>query len=201
MAPMKQFGSRRNDGLPAFAEAVAEEILQVVDGVNLLDRRLDVVLDAAVADRLVVEQDVAGPPVAVARLADRADVAQRLAAVEAVDVLNLVGAVELEALGKDARHVRVPLEAVAVHQGEDALHLPLVVDVLGEDVLVERVAGRAVDVQEAVLAEAARAFGQELPALLAGLAALAGRLELVARPEDGPLGGRVEALGVEHGAL
>ena len=81
--------------LPPFAQPVAEEVFQVGDGVDLLDRRLDVVLDPAEADGVVVEQDVAGPPVAVARLADRADVAQRLAAVELVLVVDLLGAVEL----------------------------------------------------------------------------------------------------------
>ena len=74
-------------------------------------------------------------------------------------------------------------------------------DVFGEDVLVERVAGRAVDVEDAVLAEAAGPLGEELPSLLAGLLALGGRLELAARPEDGLLGGAVEALRVEHGPL
>ena len=62
------------------------------------DRRLEVVLDPAVADRLAVEQDVAGPPVAVARLADRADVAQGLAAVELVGVVDFLGAEELQCL-------------------------------------------------------------------------------------------------------
>src|SRR5436309_1892599 len=93
--------------------------------------------------------------------------------------------------------------AMAVHsggerardQGEDALHLPLVVDVFGEDVLVEGVAGRAVDEELAVLADAAGPLGEELPAALAGLAAVGGGLELVAGPEDGALGGGVEALG------
>ena len=129
----------------------------------------------------VVEHDVAGAPVAVARLADRADVAERLAAVEAVLVVDLLGAVELvdvlgDLFGEDAGDVRVALEAVFLDQGEDAFHLALVVDVFGEDVLVERVAGGAVDEEEAVLAEGARPFGEELPALLLGLAALGGRL-------------------------
>ena len=50
------------------------------------NRGFEIVFDAAIADRLAVEQDITGPPVAVARLADRADVAQRLAAVEPVGV-------------------------------------------------------------------------------------------------------------------
>src|SRR5438105_13760975 len=68
---------------PAVAQAVAEEVLQLRDRVDLADGGLDVVLDPPVADGVAVEQDVAGAPVAVARLADGADVAQRLAAVEA----------------------------------------------------------------------------------------------------------------------
>jgi hypothetical protein len=55
--------------------------------------------------------------------------------------------------------------------------------------------------EEAVLAVAARPLGEELPAPLAVLPALGRRLELVAGPEDGTLGGGVEAVGVEHGAL
>src|SRR5439155_10820562 len=77
------------------AQAVAEEIVQIADRVDLLDRGVDVVLNAAVADRLGVEQHVAGAPVAVARLADRADVAQRLATVQFVRVFDFFRAVEL----------------------------------------------------------------------------------------------------------
>src|SRR5262249_44670725 len=93
------------------------------------------------------------------------------------------------------------LEAGSLDQGEDSLHLALVVDVLGEDVLVERVARRPVDVEVALLLEGAGAFGEELPASFAGLAALTAGLELGAGPEHGPLGGGLEALGVEHGPL
>src|SRR5581483_1471596 len=115
----------------AVAEPVAQEVLQVGDGVDLFDRGFDVVLDAAVADGFAVEQDVAGAPVAVAGLADGADVAQGLAAVEAVGVLDLLGAAEGvqllgPLLGEDAGDVGVSLEAGALDQGEDALHLALV---------------------------------------------------------------------------
>ncbi len=53
----------------------------------------------------------------------------------------------------------------------------------------------------AILAETAGTLGEEFPAAFAGLPALAGGLELVARPEDGAFGGGIEALRVEHGAL
>ncbi len=98
---------------------------------------------------------------------------------------------ELQVLGEDAGDVRVPLEAVALDQGEDALHLALVVDVFGEDVLVERVAGRAVDEEEAVFAVAPRPLGEELPALLADRPRLGGgfsswaRVQKMARSADG----------------
>src|SRR5262245_31984729 len=178
---------------PALAEPVTQKIFQVVDPIDLLDRGLHVVLDAAEADRLVVEQDVASPPVAVARLADGADVAERLAAVELVRVLDLFRAVELQALGEDARDVGMALGPVAVDEREDPLHLTLVVDVFGEDVLVERVAGRAVDVEEALLAVRTRPLGEELPAASDHVAVAGAILELRPCPEDGALGGRVEA--------
>src|SRR5262245_34589851 len=183
---------------PAVAQPVAQEVFQVGDRVDLFDGRFDVVLDPTILYGFAVEQDIARPPVAVARLADRADVAQRLAVVELVDVFDLFGAVELVQLvalllGEDAGDVGVPLEAVAIDQGEDALHLALVVDVLREDVLVEGVAGRAVDVEETVFLVEARPLGEELPALLLGGAVLAGGLQLGPGPEDGLPGGRVEA--------
>src|SRR5439155_15819594 len=55
--------------------------------------------------------------------------------------------------------------------------------------------------QIAVLAMGARPFRQEVPAPFAELAVLAGKLELGARPENRPLGWRIEPLGVEHGPL
>src|SRR5262245_34817661 len=176
------YGKRRS--LPPLAEAVAEEVLQVWRVVDLLDRRLHVVLDPAVLDRVVVEHHVARPPVAVARLADAADVAQRLAAVELIGAVDLLGAEELHVLGEDAGDVRVTLEAISLHQSEDSFHLALVVHILREDVLVERVAGAAVDEQVAVLAVAARPLGEELPPLLALRPRVGGGFELRPRPED-----------------
>ncbi len=58
---------------------------------DLLDRGFDVVFDSAEADGALVEQDVTAPRVAVARLAYRAHIAQRLAVVELVGVLDLTG--------------------------------------------------------------------------------------------------------------
>src|SRR4029079_15916699 len=120
---------------------------------------------------------------------------------ELVRVLDLLRGEELHPLGEDARHVRVALEAVLLDEGENPLHLPLVVDVLGEDVLVERVAGLAVDVKEAVLPMATGPFGQIVPPLFAESPGLGSTLELGSGPENGLLGRLVEPVRVEHGAL
>src|SRR5262249_3513530 len=77
----------------------------------------------------------------------------------------------------------------------------LIVDVLGEDILVERIAGGAMHEQEARLAHLPWALGQELPAPLLLLVVAVDKFELLPRPEDGTFSGRVEALGVEHRAL
>ena len=125
-----------------------------------------------------------------------------------MDEIHFVGAVELVRVsvfgglfGEDAGDVGVSLEAVMLDQGEDAFHFALVVDVFRENVLVERIAGRAVNEEESVLPMVARPFGEELPAAFHVGPAVAGCFELLARPEDGPFGGRVEAFGVEHGSL
>ena len=123
-----------------------------------------------------------------------------------MDVVDLLGTVELVDVFREFS-VKMPGTCVwpwkqyLLDQGEDAFHLALVVDVFGEDVFVERIAGRAMDEEDAVLAEGARPFGEELPASFAGVAAFAGRFQLIAGPEDGPFGGRIEAFGVEHGSL
>ena len=56
--------------LAAVAEAIAQEVFQVGDRVDLLHGGIDIVLDPAIANRAVVEKDIARLPVAVARLAD-----------------------------------------------------------------------------------------------------------------------------------
>ena len=90
---------------------------------------------------------------------------------------------------------------MVLDQAEDLFHLPLIVDVLGKDVFVERIAGRTVHVQEAVLAAVARQLAQEVPPLGVVGRIAARALQLVAGPEDRPLGPGVETLGIEQRAL
>src|SRR5947209_5238060 len=90
LAPDGRDEPRRSKASAAVAEPVAEEVLQLRDSVNLLDGRLQVVLDTPEADGVAVEQHIAGPRVAVARLPHAAHVAQGLAAVELVGVVDLI---------------------------------------------------------------------------------------------------------------
>src|SRR5207253_8438822 len=101
----------------------------------------------------------------------------------------------------DAGDMRVALETGTLDQSEDALHLALVVNVLGENVLVQGIPSRAVNEEHAVLFELTRPFREELPAFFLEFAALVGGFKLFAGPEDGLLGGQVETFGIEHGAL
>ena len=104
-------------GLAAVAQTVAQEVFQIRNGVDLLDGGIDVILHAPVTDRLAVEQNVTSAPVAVARLAHRADVAKGFAAVKLIHVINFLGAVEFQRFGENTGDVRVPLETVLIHQG------------------------------------------------------------------------------------
>src|SRR5438309_742370 len=122
--------------LPPVAQPVTQEVFELGNRVNLVHRRVDIVFDAAEANGLLVEQNVTRPPVAVAGLSHRTDVAERLAAIEVINVIDVFGAVELVILGENARNMRVPLKAISLNQGEDALHLALVVDVFRKNILV-----------------------------------------------------------------
>ena len=187
-------------------DAVPEEVVEVGDVVDLLGGHFRVVVDTVegrLGGRPFAElvDYVARPRVAVARLADRADVHHELLVFDRVDVLGLFGAEEVSRLGEDARHVRVPLEAAMRHQAEQLVHLLLVVDVFGEDVLVHRVPRRAVHVQPVGIALHAGQAAEEVPPRVDGVAVSRGVLELVAGPEDGPFGPAVKTFRVEQRGL
>src|SRR5260370_3487041 len=117
--------------------------------INFLNRRFNVVIDPSVTNDIVIEEDITSPPIAVAGLAYRADVAQCLPPIQAILVVDLVRTVELQILGENAGDMRVALEAIAIDQGEDAFHLALIVNVFREDIFVERIAGGAMDIENA----------------------------------------------------
>jgi hypothetical protein len=63
----------------AFPRSVAQEVVQLFHRVDLPNRRLDIVGDAPKTDACPIEQHVARPPIAVARLPDGSHIANDLA--------------------------------------------------------------------------------------------------------------------------
>src|SRR5262249_58299541 len=122
------FRAAVNGRSAAVAETPAEEIVEVWIVADLADRRVNVVLDAAEGDRVALEQDVAGAPVAIARLAYRADIHHRLALVEKMDGVDLLRTQEAiratrPLLDEDAGDVGVTVEAVTIDEAENRIHL------------------------------------------------------------------------------
>src|SRR5581483_170695 len=180
-------------GSLADEESLGEAAVEAGGG-DLVRRLLDLVLHAAEAERPVVAREhPAGARVAVARLADRADVDDHLPRADAV-ALPLLGGhvvhVVARVLEEDPGHVRVAEEAGAegIHVAlEDVERGLLVVDV------VEVRDGRAV--REEPAAERVRVGepAEVLPALaLLPLAAALLRLHALPRPESGPGGEALE---------
>ena len=129
-------------------------------------------------------------------MSDRADVDEGLGVDERVDEVTFFGRYEIQALGEHSGDVGVSLKAEAFDQREDPLHLPLVVDVLGEDVFIERIPCRAVDEHQSWFAVDTGEFTEEFPAFFVS-ESVAG-LEHLAGPEDGPFGSGIESFGIEQ---
>src|SRR5579863_7767931 len=92
---------------------------------------------------------------------------------------------ELQTFGKNPRNVSMTLEAVFFNQGENSFHLPLIVDIFGEDIFVQWVPGGTVHEEEAFFPMAPRPFGKKFPAAFFLLAIIAGNLQLRSGPENG----------------
>ena len=93
------------------------------------------------------------------------------------------------------------LKGVLRDQRENLLQLPLVVDVFGKDVFVQRVPRRTVDEQHVSLDVVPRQLAEKIPPPLPDGGRAGAVLQLVPRPEDRPLRPRIEPLGIEQGAL
>lgn len=72
-------------------------------------------------------------------LPNRTDVNQMLLIHKLVLEINFFRGQKVHVLGKNARDMRVSLEAVLLNERENSFHLPLIVNVFRKDVLVERV--------------------------------------------------------------
>src|SRR5262249_20647730 len=104
-------------------------------------------------------------------------------------------------LDEYAGQMRVALEAVFLHPAVNLLHLADGVNILRKDVLVDRVARRAVDVEDVAVLVRSRQIAQELPALLGDFAIGDGGFELGPSPEYGAKGHVIETAGVENRSL
>src|SRR5262249_55927148 len=153
-----------------------------------------------------VEQDVTRPTVAVPRLPDGADIADRpAAAVEPVDVAELCGGEKLPVAGRpldeDPGEVGVAVEAPAREVLRDLSHLPLVVDVFREAVRVRGVRGRPGDERAGFFWGGGGKRPKNLIPPLADAGVLGRRVERPPRPENGTLTRRRIPFGVAQHAL
>jgi len=188
-------------GSASVAEPIAEEVVEFGDLVDFGDCFFHVIGHAVKFDVIAVDGDVGGPWVIIAGLTDGADIDHDFSGAESVFEADLFGFEEVESIGEDAGDMGVTLEAGFFDEGEDFLHLHLIVDVIGEDVFVEWIAGGAVDVESfgVFVTVAAIKFAEEVPASFGTGAGRA--FEDGAGPEDGPFCGGVEANGVEECGL
>ena len=163
-----------------------------------------VVLEPDERDRAPVEEHVGKPRVLVPGLADRAHVDDRARGVEAEVVGPVLTGVtarhEIRAVGEEDRgQVTVPDEAhVAVHRSEELAHLALVLDVARDDVLADRIAGRAVREHRNLVALERLEVAEVVPVRVCagGVAA-----DLLPRPLDRSARLGIEVLGGEEQRL
>lgn len=128
------------------AKPVPQERLKFRDGVDLLDGGLVIVGEAAEVNPnrtghavvfAVFEDDVTRARIAVARLANRADVHHHLAFSQCVLVVNLLGGVELIPFRKNTWDMCMSLKTVALNQLKKPLHLPVIVNVFGKNIFAQ----------------------------------------------------------------
>lgn len=183
--------------LSPLPEAITKQVVYVVDVADFPDRGCHIVLDATEVNGRAVEQDVTRTPIAVTGLAHGTDVNQRFLVIEAVDIIDFFRAAEAEVFGEDTGDVGVAGKTAAVDGGEDGLHLLLIVNVFGEDPLVERVPSRTVYKEKSPLLKGLRQPSQKFPASVSRPAVGNRRLQLGDRPANRRVGDDSVALGVE----
>src|SRR6266568_1001051 len=176
----------------AIAQTRAQKIIQIVNVLNLLDRRLHVIRNADKFHIGFGEDYKAAARIAVARLANAAHVDNRLLVGQLEFPVQLIGAVKIRPFQEYAGDVRVADEADLVETLENADEFAGVgVDVIRKNVLIDRPPRRRVHADELPMLEAHRQIPQELPA-----PPTAHRIgisfEAISRPETGLLGAAVE---------
>ena len=170
--------------------------------VDFLDGDFDVILDAAIGDcsRFVVPDGVTGPLIVVSRLADRTDIDHGLESrFDGVNHVHIGGSVKFAVFGENAGDMGVSLKRAVRHNVEKAVHFSLVEDIFLKNVLIERVAGAAVDKEKVVHPIGAGQGSEKIPAgVRLGVVEI---LKLVPRPENRLFRPDVEAFRVEKRCL
>ena len=123
------------------------KIVKHVNGADFIDHRLNIILDTNELYLGLVNGNEAGPGVSVAWLSHGTDVNDGLACgVEIEMVAQFLGAVEIGVGQEDAGKMGMSDEAKTVYAFEVAGELVDVgVNVIREDILVDRSAGRGMD--------------------------------------------------------
>ena len=98
-------------GLTALTKPIAKEIVELIDRIDLLNRRFQFVRDSTKLDKVIPQHDIAGQGVAISRLADAPNIDHDLRAVELILLTDVVRTMESAFFGKHAGDVRVPLKA------------------------------------------------------------------------------------------
>jgi tRNA threonylcarbamoyladenosine biosynthesis protein TsaB len=196
--------------LSALQKPIPEEVVEVGDGVDFfagLDCRIrHASKPHGEVTPLSLENHVTGADVAVAGLTHGANIDHRLRGRQLPTPLLLtvpkLRRLKLRVRSEDAGDVRVALEAVLLHQFEDVLDFERIVDVFGEDVLVERPPGRPVHKLACPIGVCAGQFAEEVRERVICIPReTVVSLKLRPRPTDRPLRAHVETVGVEERPL
>ena len=184
----------------AAEKSLAEEVIQLGDGKNLVRRRVDIVLDASKFKIGWIENHVATTPILITRLSDASDIDHRLGFSQTVFVVEGIRCEECVVWGEDSGCVRVALKAIRLDHVEEFFHFATIVDVVGKNILVDRLANGSMDVENFVLSIDAREFHQiEDP--FACILWIVAFLDLLSGPKNRTLGRSAEPLGVIDGTV
>ena len=126
-------------GLFSFAEAISEIVVQIGNRDNFLERLFDRVFDPTIGDRQILKNDITSPWVAVSWLTDGPDIDHCLLGTKGVTSIDVDGREKFPGLGENAGNMRVPLERVFRNNRKKPLHLPFVVNIIVENVFVQRI--------------------------------------------------------------
>jgi hypothetical protein len=190
---------------PSLAEPITEEILQFGHRVDFPNRRFDIVLDATILDRFAIEEEIARSPIGIAGLPDGTNVAQDSLTRDAKSSPTIFGGQEIPlprlSLDENARKVSMTRKADAVETAGDVVHLPFVVNIFGEEELVQRVARRTMNVKNLTLTMGRRQTRQKIQSSLSNLAIPDRGFEQSSRPEDAHFRTLSESIRIEENSL